>query len=108
MGALFSVPTVTQAMASLHSCDSRWTQVQVSGMGRGSREFGDASRSLPVWGPRGDLLHNPQVAVGIVEGAEGSVAGVRGVGTRLARRNRERRTVPYIEHVDATLDERVM
>src|SRR5712671_1362852 len=100
MGALFSVPTVTEAIASLHFWDSRWARFEyadgpppaVALATAGVRcEFGDAGRSLPAWEPRGDLLDEPQIAVGIVEGAERSVAGALGVGTGLARLEGERR-----------------
>jgi len=33
----------------------------------GGSEFVDASRSIPAWEPRCDLLDEPQIAVGIVE-----------------------------------------
>ena len=62
----------------------------------------------PAREPRGDLLDEPQIAVGIVEGAEGPVAGALGVGAGLARLDGERRAVPHVAHVDAELDEFVM
>src|SRR6266581_1001791 len=57
---------------------------------------------------RGDLLDEPQIAVGVIEGAEGSVAGALRVDAGLARLDGERRTVPHVTHVDATAGEAVM
>ena len=62
----------------------------------------------PAWEPCGDLLDDPQIGVGIVEGAEGPVAGALGVGAGLARLEGERGAVPDVAYVDATLHERVM
>ena len=62
----------------------------------------------PAREPRGDLLDEPQIAVGIVEGAERPVAGALGVGAGLARLDGERRAVPHVTHVDATVEESVM
>src|SRR5580700_8925753 len=114
MGALFSVPTVTEAIASLHFCYSRWPRVQVCGWTAPavapatagvSYELGDASRSLPARGPRGDLLYEPEIAIGVVEGAEGPVAGALGVRAGLARLDGERRTEPPVTHVDTKFEE---
>src|SRR6266850_390453 len=77
------------------------------GPGR-SEKFGDAGRSLPAWEPRGHLLDDPQIAVGIVEGAERPVAGALGVGAALARLDGERGAVPDVAHVDAKLEKPVM
>src|SRR6266496_5750195 len=57
---------------------------------------------------RGDLLDEPQIAVGVIEGAEGSVAGALRVDTGLARLDGERRAVPDVAHLDATAGEFVM
>ena len=59
-------------------------------------------------GPLRDLLDDPQIAVGIVEGAERPVAGALRVEAGLARLDGERRTVPDVTHVDAELEEPVM
>jgi hypothetical protein len=47
----------------------------------------------PAGQSRRDLLHQPRIAVGIVEGAERPVAGALGVGTGPPRLGRERRAV---------------
>jgi len=62
----------------------------------------------PAWVSNGDLLDEPQIAVGIVEGAERPVAGALGVGARLPRLGGERRAVPHVAHVDGAADECVM
>ena len=59
----------------------------------------------PTREPRGHLLDDPQIAVGIAEGAEGAVAGALRVDTGLARLNWERRTVPDVTDVNAEVDE---
>jgi hypothetical protein len=74
----------------------------------GSSEFVDASRSIPAWEPRCDLLDEPQIAVGIVKRTEGPVAGAFGVGAWLARLDGERRAVPNVTHVDAKFEKFVM
>ena len=71
-------------------------------------QFGCGGRSLPAWQARSDLLDEPQIAVGIVEGTERPVAGALWVGTGLPCFGGERRPVPHVKHVDATLDEIVM
>ena len=58
--------------------------------------------------PSGDLLHEPQIAVGIVERAERHVAGALGVGPRLPRLDGERGAVPHVSHINATTDECVV
>ena len=58
--------------------------------------------------PRGDLLYEPGIAVGIIEGAERPVASALGVGARLPCLDRERRAVPDIAGVDATAGEFVV
>src|SRR6516225_8069595 len=58
--------------------------------------------------PRGDLLDEPDIAVGIGEGAERPVAGVFGVGAWLPCLDRERRAVPDLAGVDTTAGEFVM
>jgi hypothetical protein len=62
------------------------------------------TRSVPARGPRGDLLEEPQIGVGVAEGAERPVAGALGVGTGLARLDGEGRPVPHVTHVDAALE----
>jgi hypothetical protein len=69
--------------------------------GRSGCEFGCAGRSLPAWEPSGDLLDEPQIAVGIAEGAERPVAGSLGGGAGLACLDAERGPVPHVKHVDA-------
>src|SRR5215469_13979030 len=54
--------------------------------------------------PRGDLLDEPGIAVGIGEGAERPVAGALGVGAGLPCLRRERRAVPDLTRVDTTAD----
>src|SRR5258706_10103823 len=80
---------------------------QVGGPGR-SEKFGDAGRSLPAREPRGHLLDDPQIAVGIVEGAERPVAGALRVDAGLAGLNGERRTVPDVTYLNTELEEPVM
>src|ERR1700722_1906125 len=65
-------------------------------------------RSVAAGEPRGHLLDDPQIAVGIVERAERPVAGALRVDAGLACLDRERRTVPDITYVDAELEESVM
>src|ERR1700730_5116285 len=109
MGALFSVPTVTEAIASLPFLDSRWARVPICGWTPrpsqlrqpGGTNSVTPTRSLPAGEPRGHLLDDPQIAVGIVEGAERPVAGALRVRARLARLDGERGTVPDVAHVDA-------
>src|SRR6267143_1751635 len=65
-------------------------------------------QSLAARETRRDLLDDPQIAVGIVEGAERPVAGALGVGAGLARFDGERRAVPHVTDVDAELEECVV
>jgi hypothetical protein len=58
--------------------------------------------------PRRDLLDYPGITVGIVEGAEGSVALALGVGAAEPRLPGKRGAVPHFTRVDATIDEFVM
>jgi hypothetical protein len=67
-----------------------------------------AASSDPAREPRRDLLDQPRVAVGIVEGAERPVTGALRVAAGLPRLDGKRRAVPHITHVDATADELVM
>src|SRR5215469_5841126 len=55
-----------------------------------------------------DFLDEPGVAVGIVEGAEPPVAGMRRVGPADPCLRRERRPVPDVTYVDATAEEFVV
>src|SRR5215470_12120631 len=64
--------------------------------------------SVPAGEPRGDLLDEPDIAVGIIEGAERPVAGAFGVGAGLPCLQRERRAVPDLAGVDAAAGEFVV
>ena len=58
--------------------------------------------------PRRNLLDQPGIAVGIVEGKERPVARALGVGAPEPCLRRERRAVPDVTRLDATADEFVM
>src|SRR5690348_16499550 len=58
--------------------------------------------------PRGDLLDQPQIAVGIGEGAERPVAGALGIDAGLPGLGGEWRAVPHVTHVDAPAGELAM
>ena len=58
-----------------------------------------------TWGPRRDLLDEPEIAVGIFEGAERAVAGALGIDAGLPGLDGERRAVPHVGRVDAPADE---
>jgi hypothetical protein len=62
----------------------------------------------PAGKPRGDLLYQPGIPVGIGEGEERPVAGALGVGARLACLGGERRAVPDLAGVDAAVGEVVV
>ena len=90
-------------------CSTWAASARDSAFSRSSADANVVSAGVdPAWEPRGDLLDDPQIAVGIVEGAERPVAGALGVGAGLARLDGERRAVPHVTHVDAELDESVM
>ena len=58
--------------------------------------------------PRCDLLDQPRIAVGIIEGEERPVARALGVGAGKPCLRGARRAVPHFTRVDATADEFVM
>src|ERR1700738_2519638 len=60
------------------------------------------------WQALGDLLDEPQVAVGVSERAEGSVAGALRVDTGLARFDGERRAVPDVAYRDSEVGQRAV
>ena len=64
--------------------------------------------SDPAGGPRRDLLDQPRIAVGIVEGEERPVAGALRVGAGLPCLTGKRGAVPNVTRVDAAADEVVM
>src|SRR5215469_8250908 len=55
--------------------------------------------------PCGDLLDQPRIAIGILEGEEGSVARALGIWAAEPCLHWERRTMPHLTRVDATADE---
>ena len=67
-----------------------------------------SAASDPAGEPRRDFLDQPRVAVGILEGAERTVARALRVAAGLPCLDWERRAVPHVTHVDATADELVM
>src|SRR5713101_4697279 len=58
--------------------------------------------------PRCDLLDQPRITVGIIEGEERPIAGVLGIGAGKPCLRGKRRAVPHLTRVDATADEFVM
>src|SRR5215471_8422018 len=73
-----------------------------------ARSAVDADAVSDAGAPRGDLLDQPHIAVGISERAERPVAGVLGVRAGLPCLDRERRAVPDVAGVDAMAGEFVM
>src|SRR5882672_8855747 len=63
----------------------------------------DAARA-----PRCDLLDQPRITVGVIEGEERPVARALGIRSGKPRLLGKRRTVPHLTRVDATADEFVM
>src|ERR1700730_13252650 len=55
--------------------------------------------------PRCDLLDQPRITVGIIEGEERPIARAFGVGAGEPCLRGERRAVPHLTDVDATADE---
>src|SRR6516165_7366941 len=55
--------------------------------------------------PRGDLLDQPRIALGILEGKERPVARALGIRAAEPCLHGERRTMPHLTRVDATADE---
>ena len=68
----------------------------------------DIAVSDAVGVPCCDLLYQPRISVGIIEGEERPVARALGVGAGKACIQRERCAVPYLTRVDATTDEFAM
>src|SRR5258708_12601107 len=64
--------------------------------------------SDPAGVPRCDLLDQPRITVGIVEGEERPIARALGVGAGEPCLRGERRAVPHLTPVDATAAELVM
>jgi hypothetical protein len=62
----------------------------------------------PAGEPRRDLLDQPHIAVGIVEGEERPIAGALGIDAGLPGLGGERRAVPHVTRVDPPADEFAM
>src|SRR5215472_8427879 len=55
--------------------------------------------------PRCDLLDQPRIAIGILEGKEGTVARALGIRAAEPCLHGERRTMPHLARIDPTADE---
>jgi hypothetical protein len=62
----------------------------------------------PSWSPCGYFLDEPGIAIRIIEGEEGPVAGALGVGAGLPRLDGERRAVPHVTDIEAKVGQPVM
>ena|SRR5882724_1107020 len=71
------------------------------------KKFGDSVLG-PAGVPRRDLLDQPRITVGIIEGEERPVARALGIGAGKPCLRGERHAVPHLTRVDATADEFVM